>query len=171
MRSLTLGKQFTSQILNPLACFLVWINSLLLSKSKAELLSINLCKTTKPLSEKERDWGEVVVCWCFDLFQVRLGRTDHPTINEQAGMEKSGKNTCCCQILVFCFEAVGTLSWSFKSNQMYIETFHGQLANYLFFSLRLTIYENLAGFLNFLQQFNSVLIKVDLMLWSFYKNN
>ena len=74
---------------------------MLLYKSKAELLSINLCKTTKPLSEKERDWGEVVVCWCFDLFQVRLGRTDHPTINEQAGMEMSGKNTCCCQILVF----------------------------------------------------------------------
>ena len=170
MRSLTLGKQFTSQILNPLACFLVWINSLLLSKSKAELLSINLCKTTKPLSEKGTG-GEVVVCWCFDLFQVRLGRTDHPTINEQAGMEKSGKNTCCCQILVFCFEAVGTLSWSFKSNQMYIETSHGQLSNYSGFPLRLTNYENLAGFLNFLQQFNSVQIKVDLMLWSFYKNN
>lgn len=109
MRSLTLGKQFTSQILNPLACFLVWINSLLLSKSKAELLSIYLCKTTKPLSEKERDWGEVVVCWCFDLFQVRLGRTDHPTINEQAGMEKSGKILA---VVKFLFLFWG--SWNFK---------------------------------------------------------
>jgi len=96
--------------------FLVWINSLLLSKSKAKLFSINLCKTTKPLSEK----GSGRKLWFVGVSIFSKLDWEEPTIlrlMNRLGMEKSGKylllsNSC------FCFEAVGTfqLEFQIKSN-------------------------------------------------------
>lgn len=88
--------------------FLVWINSLLFSKSKAKQ-SLNQLMQNYEATEWEREWGEVVVCWCFDLFQVRLGGPTILRLMNRRGMEKSGKMLA---VVKFLFLFWG--SWNFQ---------------------------------------------------------